>query len=99
MASSFDNLPPEIVQKCVEFLDFDFVSGDLKAVSKATRGGARLTSLTDDPRRHRALSLGRVAQLPLSRGKTYAPRFGSAPAKIQCLTARELPRRTGARAW
>ena len=41
MASSFDSLPPEIVQKCVEFLDFDFVSGDLKAVSKATRGVAR----------------------------------------------------------
>ena len=33
MASSFDALPPEIVQKCVEFLDFDLVSGDLKAVS------------------------------------------------------------------
>ena len=41
MASSFDALPPEIVQKCVEFLDFDLVSGDLKAVSKATRGVAR----------------------------------------------------------
>ena len=38
MASSFDALPPEMVQKCVEFLDFDLVSGDLKAVSKATRG-------------------------------------------------------------
>ena len=32
MASSFDALPPEIVQKCVEFLDFDFVSGELKGV-------------------------------------------------------------------
>ena len=32
MASSFDALPTEIVQKCVEFLDFDLVSGDLKAV-------------------------------------------------------------------
>ena len=41
MASSFDALPPEIVQKCVEFLDFDLVSGDLKGVSKATRGVAR----------------------------------------------------------
>ena len=41
MASSFDALPTEIVQKCVEFLDFDLVSGDLKAVSKATRGVAR----------------------------------------------------------
>ena len=41
MASSFDALPPEMVQKCVEFLDFDLVSGDLKAVSKATRGVAR----------------------------------------------------------
>ena len=30
MASSFDALPPEIVQKCVEFLDFDLVSGDLR---------------------------------------------------------------------
>ena len=29
MASSFDALPPEMVQKCVEFLDFDLVSGDL----------------------------------------------------------------------
>ena len=38
MVSSFDALPPEIVQKCVEFLDFDLVGGDLKAVSKATRG-------------------------------------------------------------
>ena len=26
MASSFDALPPEMVQKCVEFLDFDLVS-------------------------------------------------------------------------
>ena len=33
MPSSFNILPPEIVQKCVEFLDFDLVSGDLKAVS------------------------------------------------------------------
>ena len=41
MASSFDALPPEIVQKCVEFLDFDLVSGDLKAVSKATLVVAR----------------------------------------------------------
>ena len=41
MASTFESLPPEIVQKCVEFLDFDFVSGELKAVSKATRGVAR----------------------------------------------------------
>ena len=41
MASLFESLPPEIVQKCVEFLDFDLVSGDLKAVSKATRGVAR----------------------------------------------------------
>ena len=41
MASSFDALPPEIAQKCVEFLDFDCVSGDLKGVSKATRGVAR----------------------------------------------------------
>ena len=41
MASSFDALPPEIMQKCVEFLDFDLVSGDMKAVSKATRGVAR----------------------------------------------------------
>jgi len=41
MASSFEALPPEMVQKCVEFLDFDLVSGDLKAVSKATRGVAR----------------------------------------------------------
>ena len=41
MASSFDALPPEIAQKCVEFLDFDFVSGELKGVSKATRGVAR----------------------------------------------------------
>ena len=41
MASFFDALPPEMVQKCVEFLDFDLVSGDLKAVSKATRGVAR----------------------------------------------------------
>ena len=41
MASLFESLPPEIVQKCVECLDFDFVSGDLKAVSKATRGVAR----------------------------------------------------------
>ena len=41
MASSFDALPPEIVQKCVEFLDFDLVSGHLKGVSKATRGAAR----------------------------------------------------------
>ena len=38
MASTFESLPPEIMQKCVEFLDFDLVSGDLKAVSKATRG-------------------------------------------------------------
>ena len=41
MASTFESLPPEMVQKCVEFLDFDLVSGDLKAVSKATRGVAR----------------------------------------------------------
>ena len=41
MASSFDALPPEMVQKCVEFLDFDLVCDDLKAVSKATRGVAR----------------------------------------------------------
>ena len=41
MASTFESLPPEIMQKCVEFLDFDLVSGDLKAVSKATRGVAR----------------------------------------------------------
>ena len=41
MSSPFDSLPPEIVQKCVEFLGFDLVSGDLKAVSKATRGVAR----------------------------------------------------------
>ena len=33
MASSFDALPPEIVQKCVEFLDFDLVSGDLTQFS------------------------------------------------------------------
>ena len=38
---SFDSLPPEIAQRCVEFLPFDLVSGDLKAVSKATRGVAR----------------------------------------------------------
>ena len=31
MASTFESLPPEIVQKCVEFLDFDLVSGDLEA--------------------------------------------------------------------
>ena len=30
MASSFDSLPPEMVQKCVEFLDFDLVSGYLR---------------------------------------------------------------------
>ena len=36
MASTFESLPPEMVQKCVEFLDFDLVSGDLKGVSKAT---------------------------------------------------------------
>ena len=41
MASSFDVLPPEIAQKCVEFLDFDLVTGELKGVSKATRGVAR----------------------------------------------------------
>ena len=41
MASLFESLSPEIVQKCVECLDFDFVRGDLKAVSKATRGVAR----------------------------------------------------------
>ena len=29
MASTFESLPPEIVQKCVEFLDFDLVSGGL----------------------------------------------------------------------
>ena len=28
MASTFESLPPEIVQKCVEFLDFDLVSGE-----------------------------------------------------------------------
>ena len=28
MASTFESLPPEIVQKCVEFLDFDLVSTD-----------------------------------------------------------------------
>ena len=32
MASSFDALPPEMVQKCVEFLDFDLVSGDLRGL-------------------------------------------------------------------
>ena len=46
MASSFNILPPEIVQKCVEFLDFDLVSGDLKAVSKATRGVPRTVNGT-----------------------------------------------------
>ena len=49
MASSFDALPPEIVQKCVEFLDFDLVSGDLKGVSKATRGVARQLQLLITP--------------------------------------------------
>ena len=39
--SSFNCLPPEMVQKCVEFLDFDLVSGDLKGVSKTTRKVAR----------------------------------------------------------
>ena len=38
---SFDDLPREIVQRCVEYLPFEVVSGDLKAVSKATRGVAR----------------------------------------------------------
>ena len=32
MASFFDALPPEMVQKCVEFLDFDLVSGDLRKI-------------------------------------------------------------------
>jgi hypothetical protein len=38
---SFDDLPREIVQRCAEYLPFEVVSGDLKAVSKATRGVAR----------------------------------------------------------
>lgn len=39
--SSFQGLPREIMQKCVEFLPFDFVTAALKSVSKATRGAAR----------------------------------------------------------
>ena len=50
MASSFDALPPEIAQKCVEFLDFDFVSGELKGVSKATRGMGRGLGTWSDPK-------------------------------------------------
>ena len=50
MASSFDALPPEIAQKCVEFLDFDFVSGELKGVSKATRGVGRGLGTWSDPK-------------------------------------------------
>ena len=41
MASSFDILPPEVVQKCVEFLPFAEVHAEIKQVSKATRKVAR----------------------------------------------------------
>ena len=82
MASSFDALPPEIVQKCVEFLDFDFVSGELKGVSKATRGVARraLTRVRWKPIRYVAAE-GLAFCTParpaddLSHRKIYAPIF------------------------
>ena len=85
MASSFDALPPEMVQKCVEFLDFDLVSGDLKGVSKATRGVAR-----------RALTRGRwkpfryVAQQALAAVSEIDHRafFREPPAAV-CATCRE----------
>ena len=41
MASTFESLPPEIVQKCVEFLDFDLVSGDLRARNLSTPSTGR----------------------------------------------------------
>ena len=41
MPSPFDSLPAEITQKCVQFLPFDVVTGELKAVSKEIRGLAR----------------------------------------------------------
>ena len=41
MFSPFDSLPAEITQKCVQFLPFDVVTGELKAVSKEIRGLAR----------------------------------------------------------
>ena len=41
MGSLFENLPPEMVQKCVEFLPFAEVHAEIKQVSKATRKVAR----------------------------------------------------------
>ena len=41
MASLFESLPPEMVQKCVEFLPFAEVHAEVKQVSKATRKAAR----------------------------------------------------------
>ena len=41
MASLFESLPPEMVQKCVEFLPFPEVHAEIKQVSKATRTVAR----------------------------------------------------------
>ena len=41
MASLFESLPPEMVQKCLEFLPFAEVHAEIKQVSKATRKVAR----------------------------------------------------------
>ena len=41
MSSSFDSLPPEVAQRCVEFLPFAEVHAEIKQVSKATRKAAR----------------------------------------------------------
>ena len=41
MSSSFDSLPPEVAQRCVEFLPFAEVHAEIKQVSKATRKVAR----------------------------------------------------------